>query len=303
MTFARSTTAPATTRGRVGAAAGAARVVLAAVLGVLAVVATPGAAAAAPAPALGVLGSDSRWAPQIASAGLNTVMLQAHWDRAQPAPGAPLSAPYVAELRRQHAEYRARGLAVVLDTGLQYTPGWVFQLPGARFVDQFGTPFGNTSASGENVADAVWNPQVRAAQADYVRALGAAVGRDAFAAVRVGGLLTGELRLPTDRSRHAAVGSWWAFSPAAQASSPVRGYRPGVSPRSATKDAAFLRWYLDSLAGYQDFLVTAVRGAFSGDLQLMYPSYGVRPGDEAAAAANGLRRSSIPYSELVQGVD
>ncbi|NAZ77807.1 hypothetical protein GTQ99_20690 [Kineococcus sp. T13] len=260
-------------------------------------------AVAAPPPFLGLVGPGAEDASSLAGAGLNAVVVQAAWDRAQPTAGAPLDRAHVAELRARIAEHRARGLSVVLDLGLQYTPAWVFRIPGARFVDQYGNAWSADVASGEEVADAVWNPRIRAAQASYVAALARALGRASTYAVRVGGLLTGELRLPGDVSGGAPVGSWWAFSPGAQASSPVPGHRPGVSAASPTADGLFLRHYLSSVVDYQDFLVRTVAGAFDGDLQLMYPSYGVRPGDEAAAVAVGLRRRASRYSELVQGVD
>lgn len=153
----------------------------------------------------------------------------------------------------------------------------------------------------------MWNPKVRSAQAAYLSALGAALGRGTFSAVRVGGLLTGELRLPRDA--HGAIeattgtGSWWSFSRYAQASSPVPGYKPGVCPRDRAKDARFLEHYLSSLAAYQDFLVGATAAAFSGDLLVLYPSYAVRPGDVAGAVAAALSRGAVRYSELVQGLD
>ncbi|WP_106210522.1 hypothetical protein [Kineococcus rhizosphaerae] len=272
---------------------------------------TPGAAPAGPGPAVakvvGVLGSDARTAPDLRAAGLTSVTLQVAWDAAQPTPGTGLDAGYVAQLRARIAAYRAQGLSVVLDTGLQYAPAWVLKLPDALFVDQFGTAHTATTESGENVPDAVWNPRVRSAQAAYLAALASALGRTTFSAIRVGGLLTGELRFPRDArgavDATTGTGSWWSFSRNAQTSSPVPGYRPGISKRDQAKDAKFLEHYLSSLAAYQDFLVGATTAAFSGDLLLMYPSFGVRTGDRAGAVAAALSRKAVRYSELVQGLD
>jgi hypothetical protein len=256
---------------------------------------------------VGVLGSDARTAPDLAVEGLTSVTLQVAWDAAQPVAGRGLDADYVNQLRARISAYQAQGLSVVLDTGLQYAPAWVLNLPDARFVDQFGTAHEATTESGENVPDAVWNPRVRSAQSAYLAALAGALGRGTFSAVRVGGLLTGELRMPRDA--HAAIdattgtGSWWSFSRNAQASSPVPGYRPGISKRDSVKDARFLEHYLASLAAYQDFLVAATSAVFSGDLLVMYPSYGVRTGDRAGAVAAALSRKAVRYSELVQGLD
>lgn len=269
--------------------------------------ATPAAPAPAARPVVGVLGSDARTAPDVRVAGLTAVTLQVAWDAAQPVPGAGLDPGYVAQLRARIGAHQAQGLSVVLDTGLQYAPAWVLKLPDASFVDQFGTAHTATTESGENVPDAVWNPRVRSAQAAYLAALAAALGRTTFSAVRVGGLLTGELRFPRDAQgaidATTGTGSWWAFSRYAQASSPVPGYRPGISKRDQAKDAKFLEHYLASLAAYQDFLVGATTAAFSGDLLLMYPSFGVRTGDRAGAVVASLSRAATRYSELVQGLD
>jgi len=261
-----------------------------------------------PAPVVGVLGSDARTAPDLDDvAGLDAVTLQAVWDAAQPTADGALDTAYVAQLKARISAYQDQGLLVVLDPGLQYAPSWVLSLPDALFVDQFGTAHTSTVASGEHVPDAVWNPQVRSAQAAYLAALATALGRDTFSSVRVGGLLMGELRLPRDAQgaidEVTGTGSWWSFSRYAQSSSPVPGYRPGVSTRDADLDEQFLEHYLSSVAAYQDFLVGATTDAFTGEVIAMYPSYGVRPGDRAGAVAAGLSRASTRYAELVQGLD
>lgn len=253
--------------------------------------------------ALGVIGSDAALAPQITAAGLDSVVVQVGWDAAQPAPGA-LDAAYVVSVQTRIKTYTRNGLKVILDPGTQYPPAWVQTIRNARFVDQYGNVFTADSASGENAVDAVWNSDVRSAQASYLKALATALGRSTFSAVRAGGLLTGELRLPYDvAAEDKAVGSWWGFSAGALAKTPAAGYRPGVSKASVTKDRAFLAWYLGSLADYQDFVVSTIAAAFDGDVHLLYPSFGVRPGDESEAVQAGLARSSTRYSELVQAVD
>lgn len=234
--------------------------------------------------------------------GYTTVVLQAGWDLAQPTAGGALDRAYIDALSAEYRSYRAAGLSVTLDPGLHYAPAWVLALPGARFVNQYGEQFQAPTTSGENAAAAIDNPEVQAAQAAYLGRLAAAFGRSAFAAVRVGGLLTGELRYPKGTSAHPDD-SFWAFSSTAQAASPVPGYRPGVSPRSADDDRAFLANYLRGMVAYQDFLTAAIGRVFSGDLLLMYPSFGIRPGDVDAAVKAGLDGSSVRASEVVQGVD
>lgn len=237
---------------------------------------------------------------EAADAGISAVVLSVVWDRAQPEQGA-LDVEHVREVQARYRSMREAGLDVVLSPGLQYTPDWVFELSDStRFVDQHGTTW--DGPPGEDTADAVHDGAVRAAQAEYLRLLSEALGRDAFAAVRVGGLLDGELRYPGPRYQ-GREDRWWGFSRKAQESSPVPGWRPGdPGPEQAR---AFLEDYLEDLAAYQDFLLAQTAEHFSGDLYVLHPSWGVRPG-EVDAAVDGLLDGSSPGERrqtLQLGVD
>jgi hypothetical protein len=236
------------------------------------------------------------------SSGVDTAVIGILWSHAQPTPVANLDARYMAGIAEKIARFKAAGLQVTLDPGLQYAPEWALALPGGRFVNQYGDVFTADSASGANAVNAVYNTPAQRVEATYISLLARALGKDAFSYVRAGGLLTGELRMPS--SRYAGhSNSWWAFSAPAQASSPVRGYRPGLSTSSVSKDRAFLNYYLAGLVQYQNFLVTVLGTAFSGSVEVMYPSYGVRPGDVDAAVAHHLDGTSVRTSELAQGLD
>jgi hypothetical protein len=247
----------------------------------------------------GVAGST---ASNLRASGLTTAVLKVLWNRAQPAPALVLDPTYLAGVRKQISQYQAAGLDITLDLGLQYPPKWALALPGAGFVDQYGHTFDASVASGEMAVDAIYNPAAQIAEATYIRLLAAALGPNTFRFVRVGGLLTGELRMPTNTDG-GRTNSWWAFSSTFQASSPVPGYRPGISAYSPAADAAFLNYYLNGLVSYQQFLVTAVGTSFSGNLEVLYPSFGVRPGDVQAALAKHLNGSSVRASELAQGLN
>jgi hypothetical protein len=238
-----------------------------------------------------------------AEAGLNMSLLSLLWSVAQPNPDGRLNMNYLNHLRVVARDFKSAGLGVTLDPGLQYPPKWVFELSGGtRFVNQYGDAYYAVPATGEDVPDAVFNVAVRMAQREYLAELGRVFGRDAFYAVRVGGLLTGELRFPAGLYR-GHPDSWWAFSPSAQAESPVPGYRPRLSRSDPHADSLFLGFYLASMARYQDFLANAVRNSFSGAREFMYPSFGVRPGDVTRALASRLSPSVARMSELYQGVD
>ncbi len=103
-------------------------------------------------------------------------------------------------MRAKIANARSRSRGVVLDAGLQYPPARVFSLPGGtRFLDQFGDVYTGPAGSGNNIANAVTNPAVRAAEADYLRALSALIPGDLLGAVRTAGGPQGQLSYPTGK--------------------------------------------------------------------------------------------------------
>ena len=91
-------------------------------------------------------------------------------------------------------------------------------LPNSRFVNQHGAAWTAAQSSGENSVDAVWNPTVRTAQADYLALLAARLGATGADAIRVGGLATGELHYPS-KDFAGESDCWWGFSASAQAAS------------------------------------------------------------------------------------
>ncbi|GAB2922972.1 hypothetical protein GCM10027047_20270 [Rhodococcus aerolatus] len=258
----------------------------------------PTAAAAA---WFGVLGPDPLDPVTLRRDGITRVSLTVGWDAFEPSPGS-VSPGYVAGLRTRLARYREAGLDVVLEPGLQYPPSWVFDLPGqTRFVNQFGDVF--HGASSQDVANGVFNPAVRAAQQRYLAEIATQLGSSSFVGVRVGGLLSGELRYPLNRYG-GHVGSLWGFDPAAAAGSPVPGWRPGTG--SADDARRWVQYYLDSLTGYGTALLTTAGAAFPGaGLALMMPSFGLRPGMVDTAVAGGLVGTTAPEVNdlLSQGLD
>ena len=114
-------------------------------------------------------------------------------------------------MRAKIANARSRSRGVVLDAGLQYPPARVFSLPGGtRFLDQFGDVYIGPAGSGNNIANAVTNPAVRAAEADYLRALSALIPGDLLGAVRTGGGPQGQLSYPTGKYQ-GHQDAFWAY--------------------------------------------------------------------------------------------
>jgi hypothetical protein len=237
----------------------------------------------------GVLQATPQSLADLESAGISTVSLQVGWNEAEPQPGQ-FRASYFTEMRQQIARIKSLGLDVVLDAGLEYPPQWVFSLDDStRFTNQYGDTW--HGSFGADVPDPVFDLTVRSAQANYIRALASSFDSKDIAAIRVGALYFNELHYPT-ASYAGHQNSYWAFSPAAIAKSPVPGYRPGQG--NAADSSTFLNWYLTSLNDYGVWLANAFRSAFGSGprLQILLPSWGIRPGEIQAAASGGLTGKS-----------
>ena len=254
----------------------------------------------------------ARWAQERA-AGLNVVVLEPVWSRYEPRPDA-FDTGYVNQLRKRLADARAAGFRVVLSPGWQYPPAWIFTLPHSRYVNQYGDVFADP-APGMAGFNAVFNPAMRARQEKYLRRLFADLGQD-FLAVRLGGGWYNELNYPPPHF-HGHVNCYWAFDDLAQGRAPVLppgmgscpdpGWVPGT-PASGSGDlraSRFLNWYLDALKNYHDWQITVARTCYAGPLAMLYPSWGIRPGQIDAAIADQLagKTTAEVNGEVPRGFD
>ncbi|WP_269858234.1 hypothetical protein [Streptomyces sp. RPT161] len=219
--------------------------------------------------------------------GVDRAVVGLDWSRYEPEPGRT-DAAYVAGTVGLIRRLKAQGIGAVLDPGLHHPPSWVFALPGAtRFQDQYGVQWRGSATSGTAVANAVFDTAVRTAEGDYLRRIAADLGGGTFAAVRVGGLLSGELRYPPaddGAGHHDAV---WYFDSGARATAPVHGWRPGTGGKADAERS--VRGYLGALTEYERWLLGATAAAFPrGQLQLLLPGWGLRPGQVAAAVDDDL---------------
>lgn len=273
------------------------------------------AAAAASASAepvrLGILQPDPARASAYKAAGVSQVVLSVSWDRFQPARDTTDSA-YVARLRAEISAYRQSGLGVVLDTGIQYPPAWLLALPGARYVNQHGAAFIDPSP-GKNIANSVFSSQIRSLQSAYLASVFRELGAG-WDAVRLGGGWYGELNYP-----HASFAGrdncYWAFDPVAQGRKPglpegippcpVPGWKPGDPSPGHASARLFAHWYLESLKNYHDWQIADARRHYAGPLHMLYPSWGLRPGQLDAAVDSGLSCVTPPEKngELQRGFD
>lgn len=250
-------------------------------------------------PVVGLLGSDDHYLGLEQANGVGAITVAVSWDDAEPAPGT-FGGAYLRAVSAEIDTIRSTGMEAVLDPGLQYPPAWVFALPGGtRFVNQYGAAFTGTLASGNDVANAVTDPSVRAAEAGYLTWLGSGVARGSIVAVRQGGGPLGELRYPSP-DYHRNTNSFWAYDTSTQALLPasVRGWLPGTgSPEQAQ---TFLDAYNSALDGFGSWLNAQVRADFATNELVMLPGWGERPGVAAPEIAS---RLTLTLPEFNQGLD
>jgi len=257
-----------------------------------------------PAPAgpwLGVLQATPANAATEKAAGVSIGELELSWSQYEPQPGV-FDSTYAAAQRTRLAQLQQAGLQVTLDLGMQYPPAWIFSVNAAtRFVDQYGDAWHGSLST--DVPNAVFDPAVRAAEAAYIARVAVDLGANNVATVRAGGLLQDELRYP-DATYNGHGNCYWAFDSNAQAASPVPGWRPGDA--DSTKASLFLTYYLQSITGFERWLLATYRTSFpTAWLQVLMPSWGLRPGDTDAAVKSDLDGSTPPaqWGTLEMGLD
>jgi hypothetical protein len=212
--------------------------------------------------------------------GIRMVLLELSWARAEPARGR-FDATYFGAARRQLAAWRAQGLQVALNYGLHEAPAWLLRQPNAGFVDQNGYAWTGRQAN------LVWAKELRPDAERYTARVFAELGTG-FSTVRVGGGPLGELGYPGVRRADGGMDNrYWAFDGAAARTNPVPGWKP-CDPAPAERARRFVDWYLDALVDFQNWQVATVRASYPGTIAVLYPSWGIRPGDVEVAVADDL---------------
>jgi hypothetical protein len=259
-------------------------------------------------PILGLLGASPSNYAQEQAAGVGAVTVQVNWDLAEPSSGT-FSRSYLTQQGQfpgpltEVNQALAAGLKVVIDPGLQYPPQWVVNLPNSQFVNQFGTTFSGTIASGDDVVNAVTNTTVRSAEQAYLTWLGQQFVPGSITAVREGGGPLGELRYPLPEDGNGNYNnSYWAYDADTQAALPssVRGWVPGTG--TATNATTFLDAYNQDLDTYGAWLNSQLVQDFATKVLLMLPGWGERPG-VAPTMESSLLQPASPHEEFNQGLD
>jgi len=235
------------------------------------------------------------------AAGIKVQVVRFSWKDLEPTEGT-FDANAVARWQAQLARLRGAGIGVIAELGFHDPPAWAHAYPNSRYVDQYGDAYDGKGTIDSGDLNLVFNPQMRVLAGRYIAQVFATFGTD-FAAVRLGGGRWGELTYPPQT--YAGKGNcYWGYDANAQGSNPVGGWRPGAaSPRGEA--GAFVEWYLNALVGYEGWQVQAVRGSYAGQLMLLFPSWGVRPGQVQEATARNLdgTTSAEVNGELQRGYD
>mgnify|MGYP000480568265 CR=1 FL=1 len=243
---------------------------------------------------LGVLQGSPEHASALSQAGIDLVVFDVSWQRFEPKEGE-VDPIYLKEVLRALQTFQDLGMEVILDLGMQYPPAWLFEIPQSRYQNQYGDIFID-QRPGMHIANSIFNKRVRMRQNQYIKQLFASLGSD-FYAVRLGGGWYGELNYPPN-TYEEKDNCYWAFDANAQGKQPglpegipvcpVPGWVPGRQPVDSARAELFLEWYLSALQNYHDWQIETVRRYYQGDLLMLYPSWGIRPGQAAQAVEGGL---------------
>jgi hypothetical protein len=228
------------------------------------------------------------------AAGLRAVTYEVYWDRLQPARDR-FDTGQFEQARRDLATFREAGMQIVLSLGMQYPPGWAFDTPHGRYVNQYREPYVGDEP-GANGLNAVFSQQVRDLQAAYVARAFTELGDD-FYAVRLGWGYYGELSYPSHQYNNR-INTYWGFDALALGKAeglavtlspnPVPDWKPGDPSADHAAARQFAGWYLGAMTDYQNWQIATVREHYRGRLAVLYPSWGLRPGQLDAAIAKDL---------------
>ncbi len=250
----------------------------------------------------GVIGDDRTHLAWEYRAGVRVKVVRISWKDFAPTPTS-VDPSYVASIKATFAQIRAAGLGVILELGVQDTPTWLHaRVPHSSYVDQYGDVYNGQGQADSGDANAVYNPVVRQLIAAYMRQVIADFGAS-FVAVRLGGGRYGELSYPPpDYNGHHFC--YWAYDANARAASPTPGWRPGSSSPHGEAHL-FLTAYLNALTAYQNWQVATLRRSYGGPIMMLYPSFGLRPGEVDAAVAGNLDGATAAEvnGETERGVD
>ncbi len=193
----------------------------------------------------GVINDQGQHYADLWERGVRATTFEFQWKRYEPQEGI-FDQDYIDHMQGILRQLKNQGWYVQMVPGFHYTPKWVFSnYPDMYFVNQHGDVYNPDplSAGDFRVTNAPFNPQARALIATYLERVFRDFNQNdpllRFDAIRVGGVVQGELRFPpAEWNGHA--NSYWAFDVYAQnpeisgIPSTAVGWRPGIDPNPGT---------------------------------------------------------------------
>ncbi len=230
----------------------------------------------------GTLLSDPARAAEEYARGVRVAHLEVGWDQYEHQDGI-VNPDYAVRIKRELQAFRAAGMKVVLGVGLQYPPGWVFDYPDSRYVNQYGRT--------TRVMNLTFSQILREKAERHIARVLADLGPSNIWAVRIGSGGLGEALYPSERA-DSDRDAYWAYDTAAQAGvglpptvsvSPYPGWKPGEKtyngePFSRSQVEEWYDWYLGAMVdGINWQIASYKRLGFDGYHQVVMPSTGSRP--------------------------
>jgi hypothetical protein len=234
------------------------------------------------------------------AAGIRIKTFSLSWREMYPAKGQT-DPNYIQRKRGELDQLRKGGFGVILLLGYHDIPAWIHTAyPDSYYVNQYGDVYQDTLDAGD--ANVIYNPAIRNVVDQYIQYVFSTFGTD-FAAVRAGGGRYGELTYPPATYAHK-TNCYWNFDTNALSKSPAPGWKPG-DPSPNGEATKFLNTYLAALAEYQNWQIQTVRKSYAGPIMVLYPSWGMRPGDDQAAVKVNLNGSTSAEinGEVQRGFD
>jgi F5/8 type C domain/Beta-galactosidase len=210
-------------------------------------------------------------AAEAGSSDVSVAMFEFDWASFEPSQGV-FSASYLATMESYLQAYQAAGMKVTLGLGLEDPPSWVFSLPDATYVNQYGAQ--------SNEANFVFSAAVRQAAAGYLTRLAADIPLSSFWAIRLTSGGDSEMLYP-------GGGTYWAFDNAAltgnglaagMTPNPDPNWTPGTPGLSQAQIDAWVNWYVGGLDNVTNWQMQTLSGlGFNGYYQTVTPGSGTRP--------------------------
>src|ERR1700733_13030953 len=210
-------------------------------------------------------------AAEAGSSDVSVAMFEFDWASFEPSPGV-FNSSYAATMESYLQAYQAAGMKVTLGLGLEDPPSWVFSLPDAAYVNQFGGQ--------SNEANFVFSAAVRQAAAGYLDQIAADIPLSNFWAIRLTSGGDEEMLYPGD-------GAYWAFDNAAltgnglapgMTPNPDPNWTPGAPGLSQAQIDAWVNWYVGGLDNVPNWQMQTLTGlGFNGYYETVTPGSGTRP--------------------------